>query len=1523
MSLEPGGRADKYGNKYENQYLAKLLLRLAREKLVSIIVEPLGPNSDSVEYIAEEDGKINYYQCKGSNSTKKFWSVADLKGHDVWNRARKIVSDVGKYYHFISPLPYNEIDELCKRARTNLSPQQFVECQLNNDTICKQFKECANALHLDPDCPGDLGQLVYILSHCYFEHSPTGLEAQRDLEERISQEFTGNESNARILLEQYANDTGRYGVKITAKDVIDYMEKNGFHPRHYGYDTRVLERINVLNHTHWDEFSAIYDKLVHRNATEQVINDLHAGKSVILHGRAGFGKSGCLQEIINFLNEKGTLYLAVKLDKHTPAVSADDYGRELGLPESPVYSLSAMAAGEKCVLILDQLDSLRWTNSHSSTALDVCKELIKQAESINGYQNGNVSIIFAARTFDLENDKGLKSLFENPNQERQRGLVWSRVKVDSFTEEEVTEIIGARYKQLPSRLQKLLLTPSSLYVWTQLEENSSKNHVSSVYGLMENWWAQIQNQCTCAGIRAETINNCRDKIVEYMENRGRFVIPRGLLNDYHEVIDRFISSGLLKYNQSTNGISFVHQSFLDYFIVADFNRRIYSGADLCALVGGLDEQTPMIRYRVLSVLQSLIDTDQSMFAEQGKKMLESDGVRYYFKCTVFEIMGQCEQPEAEVLALLDDYIQQSEWRSYVIQAVLSRHPQYIRHVLKERKGALDDESAGLLESISDIDPDYVTEYVAAFALQDEEKDRLIFGTLCADPSEDSESMFQLRCDILRKHPTILNEFWGVSRLLECRSIRIIDVFEIILDNWEQCKGAHIHIYVKDLEQWGLNSKVEYQVFLKRLFEKICDVTKKYTPQWPYTLCGVHWEFREWIQSGYNDSTVREIVNISKRAIEEYAKIDPAWVMEFVRVVEYPISAVGHELIMHAICFLPDVYANEAIGWICQDFDEKMLVYSAREGDYLYYTKQILRKFTMHCDETFYRQLEHIIYKWKENIDQMTDILRDRIKWNRDCKNQKVYWMYWGHLQKDLLPCMDFNRLSEKSKALIQELNRNTWVCIPHFHCGVLSGPVRSVVSPVHDHADRLSDRRWLQIISTPADKMKEHLFKKVEGDHCIEASHGMFASSMRKQAEQEPERFAKLALSFPQNCDAAYICSILNALSDEQKNENITTELIEAIIQRFSHRSERNIAMSVSQLISSNVNRVWGREVLELICNMAVAHPEPKENDYIVTSQSDPDHLTANALLQNSINCVRGEAVGAVAALLWNHNDLGEYFKSTVIQASKDKNAAVRFALMDCVEAYYQIDRKFAYDVFRKILDQDLRVLYASGSWTVIREEYMEHSMFLRNKLIEACATKLEDLEECAAGMLCAVGVFFSDSKALEWITSAELSTKAKSRICRQAISSFDLDEFHEVSEEILLYYLENTSESIDGLGQLFIRKKISIHRDKDFLSRLFSSGQSPHLVHLFLKYLYESGEDICEYTPVLMTIVEGFEQGKGVRRHSYLEVTDLIKCVVKLFDRGEKQPSIRAACLDIWDKLFRSNIQAIKPLSDLIDDFG
>lgn len=102
MSFERGGRADKYGNRYEDRYLAKLLLRLVREEFASVTVEPLGINKDSVEYVAEQkDGTVNHYQCKGTNGNFTSWRFCDLKKHNVFSRAKEIIEAGGKM-HIIS-----------------------------------------------------------------------------------------------------------------------------------------------------------------------------------------------------------------------------------------------------------------------------------------------------------------------------------------------------------------------------------------------------------------------------------------------------------------------------------------------------------------------------------------------------------------------------------------------------------------------------------------------------------------------------------------------------------------------------------------------------------------------------------------------------------------------------------------------------------------------------------------------------------------------------------------------------------------------------------------------------------------------------------------------------------------------------------------------------------------------------------------------------------------------------------------------------------------------------------------------------------------------------------------------------------------------------------------------------------------------------------------------------------------------------------------------------------------------------
>ena len=68
MSYEGGGLSDKQGNVYENRCLARELIRLVAEDISSIVVEPVGENTDICEfYTVAKDGSKIYYQCKGSN----------------------------------------------------------------------------------------------------------------------------------------------------------------------------------------------------------------------------------------------------------------------------------------------------------------------------------------------------------------------------------------------------------------------------------------------------------------------------------------------------------------------------------------------------------------------------------------------------------------------------------------------------------------------------------------------------------------------------------------------------------------------------------------------------------------------------------------------------------------------------------------------------------------------------------------------------------------------------------------------------------------------------------------------------------------------------------------------------------------------------------------------------------------------------------------------------------------------------------------------------------------------------------------------------------------------------------------------------------------------------------------------------------------------------------------------------------------------------------------------------------------
>ena len=364
--------------RYEDLHFTKLLLDLIQEQIASIKVEPLGIEGEGIEYVVTaNNGQQRYYQCKASNGAVSKWRPSDLTRHRVFQTAKNhILRDPNNVYCFISPIPYDELDALCEWARTCGSAANF-SGQISNPPLRNWFTVCKDKF----GCDGE--PLVHLLSRCYFELMPNGEEMRRDIESRIDLLFVSrlpkDAESIRILLEKYANDTCLCDKPIIALDVIHWLEEKGYHQRSLQQDGRCLARIQELNRSYEDHFQPINGALFHRQETDQLLAQLEEGSSVILEGNAGSGKSGCTKELLQRLAHRGVPYLALSLDRDKPEQSVDQFGVSLGLPDSPVAALHRVSGGRTCVLILDQLDALRWTNYRTSTMLDVCKGMLHQA----------------------------------------------------------------------------------------------------------------------------------------------------------------------------------------------------------------------------------------------------------------------------------------------------------------------------------------------------------------------------------------------------------------------------------------------------------------------------------------------------------------------------------------------------------------------------------------------------------------------------------------------------------------------------------------------------------------------------------------------------------------------------------------------------------------------------------------------------------------------------------------------------------------------------------------------------------------------------------------------------------------------------------------------------------------------------------------------------------------------------------------------------------------------------------------
>lgn len=751
MAYEKGGRADKYGNRFEYNWVIYNLLDVVREKISYVMIEAIGEAEKGVDlWIGNLDGTREGQQCKGRYGDEDQWTYGMVNAKGIFaNWKKQLELSLRNYVALVSPLSFTVFEDLIQKAKDTDSskPKDFYEYQIKKSGKNTKdfFDKYCKVMGLDPKKDEDIQLAINYLSRSHYRQIPDA-QLKEMILDKISMRYVGNPEDIYAEFLRFILTEDTYGQRIDALRIKKFCDDTGIVYRDLSRDDTILPRIDKLNKEYCNTFFGFSKGLLPRSQAEYCQKAISEGMSVILHGKAGEGKSGCVHNLIHILEDLSIPYLAIKLDYRVPKGTSSNWGKEIGLPDSVSYCLDAVANERNGVLILDQLDALRWTQSHSGEALSVCMEIIREVANINLEREKKISVVMVCRTYDLENDRNINRLFMH--EEGSVSLEWEKIAVGKLSADEVKKIVGNTYNLLHAKLKSLLQTASNLYIWEQLDKSKNYSEIQTTQQLIQRWWDELLSKAEKAGIQEEKLNEVKNIFVNFCDKYGKITVPRALLNVSSDSRDFLQTNRFFVVND--NVVSLAHQSILDYFLVQNMLEKVCKDCSIEEIIGGKEKQTPGRRYQVQMLFQQLQEIWPEKFLGMGEMLLNSESIRFNLKYVFIEILSQIEQPDQEIFLFVKKYIQNPEWQIHFLDGVVLGKKQYL--IFLRDTGVLDAwmESEKLQDQVirlyASISPDFDNAdigFIEKYALK--EKKNIKWGNcFLRNIDEDSDELFELR-----------------------------------------------------------------------------------------------------------------------------------------------------------------------------------------------------------------------------------------------------------------------------------------------------------------------------------------------------------------------------------------------------------------------------------------------------------------------------------------------------------------------------------------------------------------------------------------------------------------------------------------------------------------------------------------------------------------------------------------------------------------------------------------------------------
>jgi len=931
MAFEPGGRAEKLGNRYEGRWVVSKLLQLVYEDIRSVEIECIGDDERGVDlWITRNDGVRQAQQCKARNASQESWSVSDLKRRGVLEYAKyQLDRDRNHEFALVSGVPATQIGDICESARSsNGRPEDFYEHQIVKIGSTRRTVFCnfCKALRLNADTPADRGDVFDYLRRSYVHAFSDDQHTRETMRTWAGMLFTGEPDVVIASLADYAE--GVLGQVIHADDVRGHMASLGFHPVQLAKDNRIAPAIQQrqLEFTEWLQPKLIRGQLIPREETRQIRDALNANSLVVVHGAAGVGKSGVLFELTQRLAQEGVPFLPITLDQTCPKNTPREFGEDLGLPGSPVLCIDGLAGSRQSVLIVDQLDALRWTAIHSNNALMVCKALTREVYNLRS-RGKQISIIFSCRSFDLDHDLVLRSWLGSHSEIR-----CQRIEVNGLSEQTVNSIVGLVYSNMSSQQKEVLAFPHNLAMWTQLATPQSSPNFQTATDLMRAYWDDRRRALRLANVPDNDVQATLDTLVDHLDRERHKSVPERVFVRYARTCEALHSLGVLF--TSSHCISFTHQSYLDFLIADRLLKQVYDGTgSISGWLGGKSNQSLFRREQLRYMLSLLCEESFEHFLKEIRDILASPSVRFHLKHLVLEVLSQIKQPSAAVIDYLLELLGDESWKPHVTETILFGRKQFIkaladRHILhewlKSERHELRNTAMWLLRSVNEECGDLIVTVLDPYVPQGEEWRKSILWMLPIRAVEDSNKLFELRLQLVRLgHTDGFVDWPSLARTFPKRAIQLI---EAVISTFETSQEDNDSSSSRScLENWlpddikalteAVSQYPEYtwDTFMPHI-ARLIPLPTKHTFHRSYS-----WEDAEsGILEGPRRNILSGVIQLLRTAGKILAAEKADLILEKSCPYENSSSPAVQHILVNVYASLPPSHADKGINWLLAD-----------------------------------------------------------------------------------------------------------------------------------------------------------------------------------------------------------------------------------------------------------------------------------------------------------------------------------------------------------------------------------------------------------------------------------------------------------------------------------------------------------------------------------------------------------------------------------------------------------------------------